>query len=110
MLQRLQNCCNVIFLYSWNGRPSKKVSCRVKSSFSCQPWRLVILPFLLQKYQLDRLNFHDSKRGSYEQTISCAEHFVLLGQVIYFVLPVCNSTKCLGKFLLFIFENSELIW
>lgn len=33
-----------------------------------------------KKYQLDRVNFHDSKRASYEQTISCAEHFVLLGQ------------------------------
>ncbi len=34
----------------------------------------------LQKYQLDRISLHDSKRATYEHTRKCAENLMLLGQ------------------------------
>ena len=34
----------------------------------------------LQKYQLDRVSLHDSKRATYEHTQKCAENYMLLGQ------------------------------
>ena len=34
----------------------------------------------LQKYQLDRVSLHDSKRSTYEHTKKCAENLMLLGQ------------------------------
>lgn len=33
-----------------------------------------------QKYQLDRIALHDSKRATYEHTKKCAENYVMLGQ------------------------------
>ncbi|XP_022080580.1 WD repeat-containing protein 11-like isoform X4 [Acanthaster planci] len=33
-----------------------------------------------QKYQLERLSLHDSKRSTHEQTMKCAENLILLGQ------------------------------
>ncbi|XP_064605109.1 WD repeat-containing protein 11-like [Liolophura sinensis] len=33
-----------------------------------------------QKYQLDRVALHDSKRATYEHTKKCAENYILLGQ------------------------------
>ncbi|GAB1607865.1 WD repeat-containing protein 11-like isoform X2 [Argonauta hians] len=33
-----------------------------------------------QKYQLDRIALHDSKRATYENTKKCAENYMLLGQ------------------------------
>ncbi|XP_072042557.1 WD repeat-containing protein 11-like isoform X2 [Amphiura filiformis] len=33
-----------------------------------------------QKYQLDRVSLHDSKRATYEHTMKCAENLILLGQ------------------------------
>ena len=37
--------------------------------------------FYFQKYQLDRVSLHDSKRATYEHTMKCAENLILLGQV-----------------------------
>ena len=34
----------------------------------------------LQKYQLDRISLHDSKKATYEHTKKCAENLMLLGQ------------------------------
>ncbi|XP_038045535.1 WD repeat-containing protein 11-like isoform X5 [Patiria miniata] len=33
-----------------------------------------------QKYQLERLSLHDSKRSTHEQTMKCAENLILMGQ------------------------------
>ncbi len=33
-----------------------------------------------QKYQLDRVSLHDSKRSTYDHTKKCAENLMLLGQ------------------------------
>ncbi len=35
---------------------------------------------MLQKYQLDRISLHDSKRATYEHTKKSAENLMLLGQ------------------------------
>ncbi len=36
--------------------------------------------YMLQKYQLDRISLHDSKRATYEHTKKSAENLMLLGQ------------------------------
>ena len=46
-----------------------------------QPNVLSLIPTdCLQKYQLDRVSLHDSKRATYEHTQKCAENYMLLGQ------------------------------
>lgn len=38
------------------------------------------IKFVLQKYQLDRVALHDSKRATYDHTKKCAENYIMLGQ------------------------------
>jgi len=40
--------------------------------------RIVSLP--TQKYQLERINIHDSKRATYDHTKKCVENLIYLGQ------------------------------
>ena len=35
---------------------------------------------IIQKYQLDRVGLHDSKKVTYEHTQKCAENYIMLGQ------------------------------
>ena len=72
----------------------------IMSVFHWRRCRLAVLFVSFQRYQLNRALLHDSKRVTSEQTQTCAEDCIMLGQIDRAVQLLLETEPCSSSYYL----------